>query len=228
MTAPQCSSALRRSSRRTKSPARPKGRRWRHGRLRSRSGARCVAYAGSVGLDVLDDLAAALLDSPDTAAVSLARPVLILMAPASQTFSDGVQAHALFEEEIETKKRASKEAPPEGPKCKKQKTSRHATKQEATPAKEVKPKRPKVDFTLSADAPVTMRIALEDMYSEAADVDKWPYQLAYPWLGRALWYDPVKFSGVHMDHWRFWLGCRRAFFEWALHVPVVPVKSAQT
>ncbi|KAE8996141.1 hypothetical protein PR003_g20067 [Phytophthora rubi] len=39
------------------------------------------------------------------------------------------------------------------------------------------------------------------------------YVMAYPWVGIQLWYDPVEYPELHMEHWRFWMNGWRVLWD---------------
>ncbi|KAG3067436.1 hypothetical protein PI124_g22372 [Phytophthora idaei] len=71
---------------------------------------------------------------------------------------------------------------------------------------------------VNANAPKYVLAAIDAVLAKPEATGKKPWGLAYPWHGRALWYDPDKFRHVHRAHWRYWMSNRRAFWEWAFHV----------
>uniref|UniRef100_H3H4R5 Uncharacterized protein n=1 Tax=Phytophthora ramorum TaxID=164328 RepID=H3H4R5_PHYRM len=75
------------------------------------------------------------------------------------------------------------------------------------------------ELKLSAKTPVTVLGDLQQMYHEANAEGVFPYEKAYPWEGVYLWYDPADYEDVYLAHWRFWNLHRPVFFDWALHVP---------
>ncbi|KAG3088110.1 hypothetical protein PI124_g17142 [Phytophthora idaei] len=73
---------------------------------------------------------------------------------------------------------------------------------------------------VNANAPKYVRAADAAVLAKAEAAGKKPWRLAYPWHSFALWYDPDKFRHVHRARWRCWMSNRRAFWEWAFHVPL--------
>ncbi|KAG3107751.1 hypothetical protein PI124_g8980 [Phytophthora idaei] len=73
---------------------------------------------------------------------------------------------------------------------------------------------------VNAKAPKYVSAAIAAVLAKAEAAGKKPWRLAYPWHGRALWYDTDKFRHVHRAHWRGWMSNRRAFWYWAFHVPL--------
>ncbi|OWZ10760.1 hypothetical protein PHMEG_00016337 [Phytophthora megakarya] len=62
---------------------------------------------------------------------------------------------------------------------------------------------------------------LEEIYRTAQEAKKSVYELAYPWEGSYLWYDPAAFPSLHLAHWRIWMRNRPKFFDWQLHAPLI-------
>jgi len=73
---------------------------------------------------------------------------------------------------------------------------------------------------LSRSAPKDVRVAFAAILAEAQAQGKNLWRLAYPWVGRTLWYDPVEFAAVYREHWRLFMAFRHVFWSWALHAPL--------
>ncbi|KAE9319557.1 hypothetical protein PR003_g17941 [Phytophthora rubi] len=79
---------------------------------------------------------------------------------------------------------------------------------------------------LAVKTPQIIRDDLEKLYRQASELGAAPYELAYPWAGSRLFYDPALYPHVHVAHWRMWHNHRPIFFDWQLHTPIAS-KSAQ-
>lgn len=79
---------------------------------------------------------------------------------------------------------------------------------------------PTMGFELADGVPQQIRKDLFRVFHRAATKDRPPFRLAYPWVGVRLWYDPEKYPNIHLLHWRFWNGHRRAFWQCAVHPPL--------
>ncbi|KAE9023213.1 hypothetical protein PR002_g11763 [Phytophthora rubi] len=159
----------------------------------------------SVGLRVLDDMAAALINERGRAAATLDTPVIILPLPSKMAST----------------KRASSGTPAKGSKSKKPRSSTGSAKSSKSDSgSSTETTLSMLDFELSPDTPADVRQAIETIYAKAEAAKRTPYQLAYPWEDIPLWYDPEDYPGVHVAHWRLWNAFRATFFEWALHAPL--------
>ncbi|GMF28616.1 unnamed protein product [Phytophthora fragariaefolia] len=157
----------------------------------------------SVGLRVLDDMAAALING--RAAATLNTPVLILPLPSRMASMEGALPHPDFAD-------ATVLAGPAAVPAAVPAASDSGSPTETTP--------PTLDFELSPDTPPDVRQAIETIYAKAEAAKRTPYQLAYPWEDIPLCYEPEDYPGIHVAHWRFWNAFRATFFEWALHAPL--------
>ncbi|EGZ19110.1 hypothetical protein PHYSODRAFT_247031 [Phytophthora sojae] len=161
---------------------------------------------GSRGLEILDDVAEALLKDPDHAAQALKGSVLILSDPSTQETVTEAAAHPIF-----------------GGKDKK----RAATSPVQASSKSKKKSRPSsewlehLDFELRADTPKDVIRDIKAVYRHTRALGLEPYQRAFPWEHRHLFYDPLAYPDVYIAHWRFWHSYRKACFDWAFHVPLV-------
>ncbi|KAE9010325.1 hypothetical protein PR001_g16207 [Phytophthora rubi] len=197
----------------------------------------------SVGLRVLDDMAAALINERGRAAAMLDTPVLILPLPSKMASTVGVLPHPDFADAVVPagavaapaaavpaavpQKRASSGTPAKGSKPKKPRSSTGSAKSSKSDSgSSTETTSSMLDFELSPDTPADVRQAIETIYAKAEAAKRTPYQLAYPWEDVPLRYDPEDYPGVHVAHWRLWNAFRATFFEWALHAPL-SLSSAQ-
>ena len=184
----------------------------------------------SQGIEILDDIAEALLEDRLVEAVdAFSGTVVILPVPSRQRTGAGAPDHPRFSPHAPKRPILSEEEfsdlvqPPK-------KRKGNPKKAKVTPpkaAKSVKKEKVKLDLIVAARAPVQLKEDLDEIYRQAATQKAVPYQLAYPWSGQVLWYDPEAYPDIHVAHWRFWNAHRSAFFQWALHVPL-ETPSAQT
>ncbi|GMF49355.1 unnamed protein product [Phytophthora fragariaefolia] len=186
---------------------------------------------GSIGLEQLDNLAVALIDSQGRAATTLENPVLILPPPSSQTCSPGGggQPHPAFAEVVSSQKWAAVGIPAKGSRKKKPRSTAglvKTTKSGSGPSAGTRASA-KLDLDLALNTPTDVRRSIDATYAKAAESKQQPHQPAYPWEGHALWYDPEEYPGLHVAHWRFWNTFRATLFERALHMPLATT-SAQT
>ncbi|KAE9316119.1 hypothetical protein PF008_g19088 [Phytophthora fragariae] len=186
----------------------------------------------SVGLRVLDDMAASLINERGRAAATLNTPVLILPLPSKMASTVGALSHPDFEDVINPagpvtvpaavpQKRASSGTPAKGSKSKKPRSSTGSAKSSKSDSgSSTETVSSTLDFELSPDTPAVVRQAIELIYAKAEAAKRAPYQLAYPWEDIPLWYEPEDFPGVHVAHWRFRNAFRATFLELALHAPL--------
>ncbi|KAE8905941.1 hypothetical protein PF007_g11004 [Phytophthora fragariae] len=191
----------------------------------------------SVGLRVLDDMAAALINERGRAAATLDTPVIILPLPSKMASTVGVLSHPDFADAVVPagavaapaaavpaavpQKRASSGTPAKGSKSKKPRSSTGSAKLSMSDSgSSTETTLSMLDFELSPDTPADVRQAIETIYAKAEAAKRTLYQLAYPWEDIPLWYDPEDYPGVHVAHWRLWNAFRATFFEWALHAPL--------
>ncbi|KAE9004275.1 hypothetical protein PF011_g12526 [Phytophthora fragariae] len=134
----------------------------------------------SIGLRMLDDMAAALINEQDRAAATLKTRVQILPLPSRQASTVVALPHSDFTDATVPaagpaavpQKRASLGTPAKGSKAKNPRSSTWSST-ETTP--------PTLDFELSPDTPATVRQAIETIYAKAVAAKRAPYKLAYPW-----------------------------------------------
>eukprot|EP00644_Phytophthora_capsici_P005897 jgi/Phyca11/97877/e_gw1.2.326.1 len=163
----------------------------------------------SSGLFVLDQLAEALLDNASTENKEMAftDPIMLLPKPSRQ-----------------------REAPNAYPKPVTPPSTLGKRKQTSKSDDESKPKIPKPTPTptpetdycphvMTDSTPPTLLQDVEGIYRRAYNMGKTCHQLAYPWEGSKVWYDPVENESLHVAHWRFWMANRVRFFEWQLNMP---------
>ncbi|KAE9196164.1 hypothetical protein PF002_g23121 [Phytophthora fragariae] len=120
----------------------------------------------SIGLRMLDDMAAALINEQDRAAATLKTRVQILPLPSRQASTVVALPHSDFTDATVPaagpaavpQKRASLGTPAKGSKAKNPRSSTWSST-ETTP--------PTLDFELSPDTPATVRQAIETIYAKA-------------------------------------------------------------
>ncbi|KAE8903078.1 hypothetical protein PF003_g13030 [Phytophthora fragariae] len=166
----------------------------------------------SSGLDILDDVAKALIDDTGRAAQALSGPVAILPHPSMQSASTGATPHPSFTSPSKKRSVPAKQA--KGSAAKKQKASASPKSSPEAPGTAL------ITFPLALGLPKEFVRDLEGIFRHVAAVNLKAWQRAYPWVNQHLFYDPVEDPDVYLGHWRFWHNCRAAFFEWALHAPL--------
>ncbi|EEY67229.1 uncharacterized protein PITG_04192 [Phytophthora infestans T30-4] len=183
----------------------------------------------SSGLQFLDQLAEDILNGRTDA--SLQGTVVALPAPSDSAPSSG-SATASTTSSGKQSKSPFKRTPksPKSPARGKRKssgddsTSTSSAKKDRVVSKLKKSNVPSSEFghllDVSRTAPAPVRRVIAAILAKAEALGKKPWRLAYPWTGRPMWYDPIKFSQVYRAHWRFCITHRRAFWEWALHAPL--------
>ncbi|ETL77321.1 hypothetical protein L917_21739, partial [Phytophthora nicotianae] len=174
----------------------------------------------STGVQHLDQLVEDIVQGKSN--VSLQGPVVVL--PAAPGVPSAAPAAALS-----TKSSAKKPAT-SSKKTSKRKASADDTVTKSSAKKPRSTKKltastlPSYDFAklleVNPSAPRVVRTAIAIVLHKAEEAGKIPWRLAYPWSGRPLWYDPAENQDIHRAHWRFWMTHRRAFWEWAFHVPL--------
>ncbi|EEY63262.1 uncharacterized protein PITG_15498 [Phytophthora infestans T30-4] len=183
----------------------------------------------SLGLQLLDQLAEDILNGRPSA--SLQGTVEALPAPpdiAPSSGSSSVSTTSSSKQSKSPSKKSSKS--PKSPARGKRKASsddpapQAFTKKVCTVSKPKKPHIPSNEFGHLLDvnqaAPAPVRCAIAAVLAKAEALGKKPWRLAFPWTGRPIWYDPIKFCHVYRAHRRFWMTHRRAFWEWDLHAPL--------
>ncbi|KAE9339108.1 hypothetical protein PF008_g11732 [Phytophthora fragariae] len=166
----------------------------------------------SSGLDILDDMAKALIDDTGRAAQALSGTVTILPHPSTQSVNTGATPHPSFTS-------TSKKRPVPAKQAKGSAAQKH--KASASPkSSPVASGTALITFPLALGLPKEFVRDLEGIFCHVAAVNLKAWQRAYPWVNQHLFYDPVEDPDVYLDHWRFWHNCRAAFFEWAFHAPL--------
>ncbi|KAE8890163.1 hypothetical protein PF005_g10270 [Phytophthora fragariae] len=116
----------------------------------------------SRGLDQLDNMASALIESRGRAAATLRDPILILPSPSHQSSTVGALPHPSFTTDTVPKKRAA--APVKASKVKKQRASTgsgNKSKSSSRSSTETPtPTPPQLDFDLAPETPVDVRRAI--------------------------------------------------------------------
>ncbi|KAE9232556.1 hypothetical protein PF004_g9879 [Phytophthora fragariae] len=158
----------------------------------------------SVGLRVLDDMAAALINERGRAAATLDTPVIILPLPSKMASTVGVLSHPDFADAVVPagavaapaaavpaavpQKRASSGTPAKGSKSKKPRSSTGSAKlSKSDSGSSTETTLSMLDFELSPDTPADVRQAIETIYAKAEAAKRTLYQLAYPWEDIPLW-----------------------------------------
>lgn len=80
----------------------------------------------------------------------------------------------------------------------------------------------KLGYELANSTPARVRADLYKIAEQAASAGRAPYQLAYPWAGVRLWYNPSRYPSVHLAHWRFMMVWRPMLWLCAMHPPFPP------
>ncbi|KAE9145840.1 hypothetical protein PF006_g9343 [Phytophthora fragariae] len=173
-----------------------------------------AANEATMGLEILDDVAEAILDESGKAKEALSGPVLILPEPSRQCKSQGAPDHQRFTSYM-----------PESPMSQPSSARNHPSpgkKRKASSAAKA------VSFFMDALAekvPQQIRIDLDKLYERASKLNVSPYELAYPWKGSRLFYDPALYPHVHVGHWGWWHQHRPNFWDWQLHAPLAGRKA---
>ncbi|KAG1704696.1 hypothetical protein DVH05_005625 [Phytophthora capsici] len=105
---------------------------------------------------------------------------------------------------------------------KRKKTSKSEDEQKIKFPKPTPTPTPETDycpFVMSDNTPPSILQDVEAIYRRAANMGKTCQELAYPWEGSTVWYDPAEHESLHVAHWRFWMAHRLNFFEWQLNAP---------
>ncbi|KAG1689251.1 hypothetical protein DVH05_002319 [Phytophthora capsici] len=74
-------------------------------------------------------------------------------------------------------------------------------------------------YVMTDSTPPSLLQDVEAIYRRAVNMGKTCHQLAYPWEGSKVWYDPAEEELLHVAHWRFWMANQVRFFEWQLNMP---------
>ncbi|KAG3241350.1 hypothetical protein PI124_g13779 [Phytophthora idaei] len=189
--------------------------------------------AMSTGLEHLDQLAEDVMDHKT--GIVLRGTVLALSAPPAANVPSSTVPSAPVPAECpvpssresskgkkpaRSKSKAGGDDPNGKPPSKKSRSTSKSKKDEKKGIVSVPSAAFAILLDVNAKAPKYVRAAIAAVLTKAETAGKKPWRLAYPWHGRALWYDPDKFRHVHRDRWRYWMSNRRAFWEWAFHVPL--------
>ncbi|ETM30811.1 hypothetical protein L914_21513 [Phytophthora nicotianae] len=114
------------------------------------------------------------------------------------------------------KERSKKEkSKKEKSKSKKEKTPRERSPSLSS-AKQCSQPAPKryFRFDLTVGTPQDVADDLEALVKEAALKGVCMHELAYPWTDSEVWYDQDAFLHIRVEHWRWWMKFRPAFFDW--------------
>ncbi|POM74056.1 hypothetical protein PHPALM_9034 [Phytophthora palmivora] len=161
------------------------------------------ANESSAGLDILDDIAEAVIAQAGSASDAFSGPVFILPKPTRQKASKRVDIHPRFTT-LDHKNSSSTESSPKN-------------------VPNFKPKQTKKRKERSTGNSGWLGGPL----SSGAHANRSAFQLAFPWEGSRLWYDPEEYPYAYLAHWRWWNRDRHVFFDWQLHVPL-KTQAAQT
>ncbi|KAI9997338.1 hypothetical protein PInf_001129 [Phytophthora infestans] len=168
---------------------------------------------GTVGMGILDEIAAAIIQGSGKASEALTGPVMILPSPSQQHARGKPPQDHLF---ARVPLPAPQKARPGSGKKKtqgSQGTSSQGRKDRSSPPFDL-------PFELADRTPPRVRRDLEDIYQEAVLLGLEPFMMAFPWRGSVLWYSPFDFPLVHVAHWRFWNRNRTRFWDWQLNAPL--------
>ncbi|ETM47979.1 hypothetical protein L914_07433 [Phytophthora nicotianae] len=174
----------------------------------------------STGVQHLDQLVEDILQGKSS--VSLQGPVVVLPA------APGVPSPAL--PVVPSTKSSAKKPATSSKKTSKRKASagdtvtKSSAKNPRSTQKLTASTLPSYDYAklleVNPNAPRVVRTAIAIVLHKAEEAGKIPWRLAYPWLGRPLWYDPAENRDIHRSHWWFWMTHRCTFWEWAFHAPL--------
>ncbi|KAG1684698.1 hypothetical protein DVH05_010603 [Phytophthora capsici] len=166
----------------------------------------------TVGLEILDELAVSVIDhDPHPRYLD---QVVTLLPPPADMHRERPPLHALFQPRFTSKtvltKRpaSSSRAPPPSTK-----------KARIAPNSKAKTTSRSYSLNLTDDIHPSIKADLNELLQQAADEGKAPFRLAYPWKGQRAWYDPTEYPDLHLQHYRFWMASREAFWLSALYPP---------
>ncbi|ETN11001.1 hypothetical protein PPTG_22627 [Phytophthora nicotianae INRA-310] len=183
---------------------------------------------GTIGLEILDDVAEAVIDGDEDPARSLSGSIHILPLPSRQCEARRPPPHPVFapedgESTVEETKPAkkshkSKKETSKKEKSKKEKSKKEKAKKEKSKSKKEKSPRersPSLNsamqcsrpapkryfrFDLTVGTPQDVADDLEALFKEAALKDVSVHELAYPWTDSEVWYDQDAFFHIHVEH----------------------------
>ncbi|KAI9982011.1 hypothetical protein PInf_009799 [Phytophthora infestans] len=168
---------------------------------------------GTVGMGIMDEIAAAIIQGSGKASDALTGPVMILPSPSRQhARGKPPQDHRFARVSLPAPQNAR---PGSGKKKTRgsQGTSSQGRKDRSSPPFDL-------PFELADRTPPRVRHDLEKIYQEAVLLGLEPFMMAFPWRGSVLWYSPFDFHLVHVAHWRFWNRNRARFWDWQLNAPL--------
>ncbi|KAI9998273.1 hypothetical protein PInf_002648 [Phytophthora infestans] len=168
---------------------------------------------GTVGMGILDEIAAAIIQGSGKASEALTGPVMILPSPSRQHARGKPPQDRRF---ASVTLPAQQNASPGSGKKKtqgSQGTSSQGHKDRSPPSFDL-------PFELADRTPPRVRHDLEKIYQEAESLGLEPFMLTFPWKGSVLWYSPFDFPLVHVAHWHFWNRNRARFWDWQLNAPL--------
>ncbi|ETP28507.1 hypothetical protein F442_22196, partial [Phytophthora nicotianae P10297] len=197
---------------------------------------------GTIGLEILDDVAEAVIDGDEDPARSLSGSIHILPLPSRQCEARRPPPYPVFapeggESTVEETKPAKKSHKSKKEKSKKEKSKKEKAKKEKSKSKKEKSPRERSPslssamqcsrpapkryfrFDLTVGTPQDVADDLEALFKEAALKDVSVHELSYPWTDSEVWYDQDAFFHIHVEHWRWWMKFRPAFFDWQLNIP---------
>ncbi|KAI9994739.1 hypothetical protein PInf_011570 [Phytophthora infestans] len=146
----------------------------------------------TVGMGILDEIAAAIIQGSGKASEALTGPVMILPSPSQQhARGKPPQDHRFARVPLPAPQKAR---PGSGKKKTQgsQGTSSQGRKDRSSPPFDL-------PFELADRTPPRVRRDLEEIYQEAVLLGLEPFMMAFPWRGSVLWYSPFDFPLVHHD-----------------------------
>ncbi|KAE9062199.1 hypothetical protein PF010_g29503 [Phytophthora fragariae] len=159
----------------------------------------------AIGLEALDHVAMAILQSDESATLS----GTVLLLPPPDAMQTGVAPfHVLFNFEAASPPVSSKRP-----------ALRSAGKSKAPPAKKQRkaPKKVIYSFNLPGSTPDQVKLDLAAIVQVATSRGLPPFRIAYAWVGERCWYNPKKHPELHLQHYRTWM-CHPSI---VLHLRVV-------
>ncbi|KAG1710175.1 hypothetical protein DVH05_017181 [Phytophthora capsici] len=166
----------------------------------------------TVGLEILDELAVSVIDQdPHPRYLD---QVVTLLPPPADMHRERPPLHALFQPKFTSKtvltKRSASSSRVPPPTTKKARIA---------PKSKAKTTSRSYSLNLPDDIHPSIKADLNELLQQAVDEGKAPFRLAYPWKGQRAWYDPTEYPDLHLQHYRFWMASREAFWLSALYPP---------
>ncbi|KAE9062784.1 hypothetical protein PF007_g29783, partial [Phytophthora fragariae] len=147
----------------------------------------------AIGLEALDHVAMAILQSDESATLS----GTVLLLPPPDAMQTGVAPfHVLFNFEAASPPVSSKRP-----------ALRSAGKSKAPPAKKQRkaPKKVIYSFNLPGSTPDQVKLDLAAIVQVATSRGLAPFRIAYAWVGQRCWYNLKKHPELHLQHYRTWM-----------------------